>query len=269
VIELGCADPDNPCRLPVGLQSDPYLKQVVARTMEAGIRGRPRGGGTSDSYTVSLHRTVNRDDILFFSSPSRQGYFANVARTRHQGLDALLTSQTGPIGIRLGYSYLQAIYDADADLFTGARHVVVGRGTPLAGLPRHTGKLELDWTPLSRLRLGADLHAVSPLVTQGNEDGLTADAEPGVAPQRADWRIGGYALLTLRLRYQLAANLDLFARVNNVSDRRYETFGAIAPDLFPHGELIKPHEEAGDADNARFVAPGAPRTVVAGLRYTF
>lgn len=269
VIELGCADPDNPCRLPVGLQSDPYLKQVVARTMEAGIRGQLPGTNATDSYTVSLHRTVNRDDILFFSSPSRQGYFANVDRTRHQGMDALLTRQAGAFGIRLGYSYLQAIYDADAQLFTGARHVTVGRGTPIAGLPRHTGKLGLDWTPDARLRLGADLHAVSSLVTQGNEDGSIADAEPGAAPQRADWRIGGHALLTLRLRYQLAANLDLFARVNNVFDRRYETFGAIAPDLFPHGELIKPHEDTGDADNARFVAPGAPRTLVAGLRYTF
>lgn len=31
VIELGCADPEEPCRLPAGLQADPYLKQVRNR----------------------------------------------------------------------------------------------------------------------------------------------------------------------------------------------------------------------------------------------
>ncbi len=39
VIELGCADRDNPCLLPTGLQADPYLEQVTSRTYELGARG--------------------------------------------------------------------------------------------------------------------------------------------------------------------------------------------------------------------------------------
>jgi outer membrane receptor protein involved in Fe transport len=272
VIELGCADPDNPCRLPVGLQSDPYLKQVLARTVEAGIRGRFQDEGASGSYSLSLHRTVNRDDILFLSSPSRQGYFANFERTRHQGLDATLTRQSGRLGLRLAYSYLQAVYDADGELFTGARNVQVRRGTRMAGLPRHSAKLSLDWTMTPELSIGADLQAVSSLVTQGNEDGLIEDADAGEADhaaKRADWRVSGYMLLGLRASYRPAEKWELFARVGNVFDRRHETFGAVAPDLFPHGRLVAPHEQAADAGNARFVAPGAPRTIVAGLRYTF
>jgi outer membrane receptor protein involved in Fe transport len=269
VIELGCADPENPCRLPVGLQSDPYLKQVVAHTTEAGARGRFQGGGASGSYLLSLHRTVNNDDILFLSSPSRQGYFANFERTRHQGLDAVLTRQSGRLGIRLAYSYLQAVYDADGELFTGTRNVRIRRGTRMAGLPRHSGKLSLDWAADPAFTIGADLHAVSSLVTQGNEDGLIEDAEADETAKRADWRIHGYALLGLRASYRPGDNWELFARVSNVLDRRYETYGAVARDLFPHGRLIAPHEEAGDAANTRFVAPGAPRAVVAGLRHTF
>ena len=42
-IELGCADPANPCSLPNSMASDPYLKQVVARTLEAGLRGKLSG----------------------------------------------------------------------------------------------------------------------------------------------------------------------------------------------------------------------------------
>jgi outer membrane receptor protein involved in Fe transport len=272
VIELGCADPDNPCRLPVGLQSDPYLKQVIARTMEAGARGRFQDDEASGNYSLSLHRTVNRDDILFLSAPSRQGYFSNFERTRHQGLDAIVMRQSGRLGIRLAYSYLQAVYDADGELFTGARHVQIRRGTRMAGLPRHSAKLSLDWTLRPELRIGADLHAVSSLVTQGNEDGQTADADDddlaNVAPQ-ADWRVHGYMLLGLRASYRPADQWEFFARVSNVFNRRYETFGAVAPDLFPHGRLLAPHEEEGAAEQARFVAPGAPRSVVAGLRYRF
>lgn len=265
VIELGCADPENPCRLPVGLQADPYLKQVVARTLEAGVRGRVAGG----RYVVSLHRTGNRDDILFLSAPSRQGYFANFARTRHQGLDASVTQQFGSLGLRLAYSYLEAQYDADGELFTGARNVQIRRGTRLAGLPRHSGKLSLDWRADARLDIGADLQASSSLVTQGNEDGLVEDAEAGEEPERADWRVRGYVLVGLRASYRPAPGWELFARVNNLFDRRYETYGAVAPDLFPRGVQLKPHEGEVEAAHARFVAPGAPRTIVAGLRYTF
>jgi outer membrane receptor protein involved in Fe transport len=266
VIELGCADPENPCRLPVGLQSDPYLRQVIARTVEAGARGRLQ----DLTYSVSLHRTVNRDDILFLSSgPSRQGYFSNFARTRHQGLDATLARQSGRLGVRVAYSYLEAVYDADGELFTGARTVQVTRGTRIAGLPRHSGKLSLDWKASQELGVGADLHGTSSLVTQGNEDGLIADADPGAQPARADWRVRGHVLVNLRASYRPAANWELFARVGNVFDRRYETFGAVAPDLFPHGRQLKPHEGEAHAALSRFVAPGAPRTVVAGMRYTF
>jgi len=265
VIELGCADPENPCRLPVGLQADPYLKQVVARTIEAGVRGRLPGG----NYSLSLHRTVNRDDILFLSSPSRQGYFSNFERTRHQGLDATIVHQVGPIGVRFAYSYLEAIYDADGELFTGARNVEVERGMCLAGLPRHSGKVSLDWDATPQLRFGADLQASSSLLSQGNEDGLIEDLEEGEEPERADWRVRGYALVNLRASYRPAPKWELFARVSNVFDRRYETFGAVAPDLFPNGRQLRPHEGAVDSEHARFVAPGAPRTFIAGVRYTF
>ena len=39
VAELGCADPDQPCRLPNSFQADPPLDQVVNRNIEIGARG--------------------------------------------------------------------------------------------------------------------------------------------------------------------------------------------------------------------------------------
>jgi outer membrane receptor protein involved in Fe transport len=43
--ELSCADPDAPCSLSAFFVGDPDLKQVVARTWEAGVRGNTTLGG--------------------------------------------------------------------------------------------------------------------------------------------------------------------------------------------------------------------------------
>ena len=266
VIELGCADPDQPCRLPVGLQADPYLKQVVSRTVEAGTRWQ----SGRNSVTATIYRTRNQDDILFRSAGLTQhGYFSNFARTRHQGLDLSAAGERGPFAARFSYSWLDAVYDAEGSLFTGTRNVAVTPGTRIAGLPRHSVKLALDWKAGGALTLGAELRAVSSQGTQGNEDGLAADLEEGEAPQRADLRTRGYALLALRLSYKPQPNWEFFARVNNAANRRHESFGAVAADMFPGGQLASPHGAGGEAELGRFVAPGAPRSISAGLRYRF
>lgn len=252
VIELGCADPAQPCRLPVGLQSDPFLEQVVSRTIEAGLRWHAGDAALS----ASLYRTANRNDILFLSAgSSQQGYFSNFARTLHQGLDLAASKRIGKLDARVSYNYLEAVFDADGQLFTGARDVSITRGSRIAGLPRHTFKLGLDWKPSPALSLGADAQAISSLVTQGNEDGA-----------HAGWGVRGYGLLNLRASYRLDSHWELFARITNVADRRYESYGAVATDLFPHGRQV---EQQGDAVHARFVAPGAPRSMAAGIRATF
>ncbi|MES2758665.1 MAG: TonB-dependent receptor [Pseudomonadota bacterium] len=252
VIELGCADPAQPCRLPVGLQSDPFLEQVVSRTVEAGLRWQAGAA----SLSASLYRTANRNDILFLSAgSSQQGYFSNFARTRHQGLDFSANGRWGRLDARISYNYLQAVFDADGELFTGARSVDITRGTRIAGLPRHTFKIGMDWKPWPGLNLGADAQATSSLVTQGNEDGA-----------RADWNLRGYALLNLRAAYRLDPHWELFARITNVANRRYESYGAVATDLFPNGRQVQPGDTAA---HARFVAPGAPRALAAGIRATF
>jgi hypothetical protein len=266
VIELGCADPSAPCRLPVGLQSDPYLRQVVARTTEAGARAQ---WGALEAE-LSLYRTVNRDDILFVgAAASRAGYFANFPRTVHQGAAFGLGLPVGSVRWRLDYSYLHATYGAQASLFMGARTVQVRPGTPIAGLPRHTFKLGVEWDAMPGLVLGADVQAVSALRAQGNEDGLVADPLEGEVPERADWSVGGHALLNLRASWRVAPGWELFARASNVMDRRYETYAAVATDMFPNGQLLQPHAGPVERAPARFVAPGAPRLLAAGLRYRF
>ncbi|MTW14418.1 TonB-dependent receptor [Pseudoduganella eburnea] len=245
VIELGCADPEQPCRLPVGLQSDPYLKQVVSRTFEAGARWRQG----ENQATLAIYRTQNRDDILFRTAGIAQhGYFANFPRTLHQGADFTASMRAGRVQLNIAYSFLDAEYGANGSLFTGARAVPVRSGTRIAGLPRHTFKLGADWHVTDALAVGANLHANSRMSVLGNEDGY----QPG-------WRIAGHALLGLQASYRPNDQWEWLLRINNATGRRYETFGAVGTDIF----------SAGQAQQARFVAPGAPRSVTAGLHINF
>lgn len=57
-----------------------------------------------------------------------------------------------------------------------------------------------------------------------------------------------------------------YARVDNVFDRRYETYAAVAEDLFPGGEFARPHVAPVEEGPARFVAPGVARGFTLGMR---
>ncbi|TAL80587.1 MAG: TonB-dependent receptor [Beijerinckiaceae bacterium] len=46
-LELGCASPDHPCMIDNFLVADPPLKQVIARTVEAGFKRVNKVGGPS------------------------------------------------------------------------------------------------------------------------------------------------------------------------------------------------------------------------------
>ncbi|MFC4726881.1 TonB-dependent receptor [Coralloluteibacterium thermophilus] len=267
-IELGCADPEEPCRLPTGLQADPFLEQIVSRTYELGARWT---SGRARAVSLSLYRADNRNDILFLRAPNSQlGYFDNADRTRHQGADLQFVQDFGTAAVWAGYSYLDATYQATGELLSGERVIELEPGMRIAGLPRHTLKLGIDWRPTPSLLLGADWQALSGRVASGNEDGLVDNVDDDDADEvRHDLATAGYGLLNLRAEWALGPRLALYARVNNILDKRHETWAAVAEDLFPGGELIRPHVEPVEEGPSRFVAPGAPRTWQVGMRFRF
>jgi len=261
VIELGCADPDEPCRLPAGLQADPYLKQVRSTTVEAGAR-YGRGGPTHAS--VSVYRTDNRDDILFSSVSvnGQLGYFRNFPKTRNQGFEAEWGTRWGAWTVDAGYSYLEATYQAEGTLRQGERNVTVKAGTRIAGLPKHQFKIGTDVALPQGWSLGADLMALSSRTIAGNEDGLLDDE--ATDEHRLD--IPGYAVVNLRARWVLpqAKGVEVFAHVNNLFDREYASFGALAATQFDAAGTY-----TGEETPAVFVAPGAPRSFGVGVRARF
>jgi outer membrane receptor protein involved in Fe transport len=255
-LELGCADPASPCVLPTGLQADPYLKQVVSRTLEGGLRWKAAGGL---AFSGALFRTDNRDDIVFVrSGVSQAGYFVNVDRTRRQGAELALQGRQSGFDWSVGYTWLQATYQSEGvlpgPLSTAAQPNRFAPGTPIAGLPRHVLKLAADWRLLPRLTLGVDWQAVGSRGVAGNESG----SRPELG------RIAAYSVVHARARWQFDDRWQLYLRVNNLLDRRYASGGAGNLDFFPGGQPVQP---PGEAQAARFLAPGAPRTVALGVRY--
>jgi outer membrane receptor protein involved in Fe transport len=263
VIELGCADSTNPCQLPTGLQADPFLEQVVSQTIEVGMRWRNE---RNYALAVSAYSTNNKNDILFTpSATAGMGYFANFSKTRYQGLDLSASKSWGVWSLRTQYSYLYATYQDTAPLMSGDRSMSIKPGTRMAGLPMNTLKLHLDWQASEKLSLGASTVSTSRLITQGNEDGLVGLNDETVA---TDASTKGYTLLNLSATYKVEKGLEFYGKINNALNKRYETYGLMAANNFAlDGSSL--NGTAGEQTVAKFVAPGATRSLMVGLRYKF
>ncbi len=109
-LELGCADPTRPCTVAAFLVSDPPLKQVVSRTVEAGFRGTKELGIGTLGWKLGAFRATNNDDILAIPSPVLQGfgYFQNVGSTRRQGIEAQLTLTSKTLQLYASYALVDA-----------------------------------------------------------------------------------------------------------------------------------------------------------------
>jgi outer membrane receptor protein involved in Fe transport len=107
-IELGCANPDNGCRLPNSMAGDPYLKQVVSKTFEGGFRGNVDGL----YYNVAAYNATNQDDIMFVASSTSVGYFKNFGETRRRGVELGLAQDIGRFTLSGNFSFVDATYQS-------------------------------------------------------------------------------------------------------------------------------------------------------------
>ena len=249
-VELTCADPADPCRLPNSFVADPPLEQVVTRTWEAGLRARlPQA-----AFRAVVFRSLNRDDILFVSSgPLRgQGFFRNIEATQRFGFELGVSGRAGgTVGWFAEYMFLRPTFNAavtvpspDHPLAIGGEiHVVVGDVIP--GIPKHNFKTGLTVRVGRALDLGLDLVLNSGRHLRGDEANLLAP-------------LSGFTLLNAMAAYSLRGNLMLYVKVNNLLDVEYETFGVLGDP----GELF-----SGEFDDPRFLGPGAPRSIQMGLEW--
>jgi len=258
-VELTCADPAAPCTLPNIFVADPPLKQVVATTMEAGVRGRV---GATGFYSAAIYRTDLADDIQFISAGNgavNAGYFQNVGKTRRQGLELTGGAAWGEVRLVAKYSLLDATFqtgfvesspnNSSAD---AAGQIEVQPGNRLPVLPRNALRVRAEWTH-GPFVLGASVLAVDSQYARGNEN----NADPaGTVP--------GYALVALDGTWNITPEWQVFARIDNLFNRTFQNFGILGSNYFRGpGNTF----DAGLAGPEAFRSPGAPFGAWIGIQY--
>lgn len=279
-IELGCADPETPCRLPNALAGDPPLQQVVARTLEAGVRG---GGESRWRWNAGFFRAANRDDILFVASAQTGfGYFKNFGRTLRQGAEAAVQVRLGRVAAGANYTFLDATFRS-AEEVNGSGNSTGSGGKGLEGviaiepgnriplLARHLFKAWVDVPVTRRLLVTGGVTATSGSLARGNENNRH---QPDGVYYLGPGAIGGYGVASVAVSYRAHRRFELFVRVNNLFDQRYFTAAQLGPTAFTDAGtfVARPFPAvAGEfpVRQATFYAPGAPRGVWGGVRLRF
>jgi outer membrane receptor protein involved in Fe transport len=276
-IELGCADPESPCKLPNAMAGDPPLDQVVTRTFEAGLRGAQRV-----RWNAGYFRAGNRDDILFvMSEQTGFGYFRNFGRTRRQGLELGADTDLGRVTLGVDYTFLDATFQSPETLngesnssndtgsgLEGTIDIEPGARMPL--IPRHVFKAFGELTIRSNLFVELGLVSASRSYARGNEN--NAHQSDGVY-YFGDGATPGYAVVNLGARYQLTPRIGVLLQVNNLFDSEYATASQLGVNGFTNANtfIARPFPSTGGEFPLRhgtFVAPGAPVAAWLGVRLT-
>ncbi|HTT14129.1 MAG TPA: TonB-dependent receptor [Burkholderiaceae bacterium] len=254
-LELACSDPDRPCLIDNALVADPDLRQVVARTLEAGGRGSTSVATNAVlSWNAGVFSTKLTDDILHIPNTTNGlGYFANVGATRRRGVEAGLSLHSEDVNAYANVAVIDATYldaltlsspnnpsaDPDGNIF-----VVPGNHVP--GIPRTRVKVGADARLTGQWNLGADVWYVGSQYLIGDD----ANQNP---------QVPSYIVVDLRTTLSLGPRFELFAQIQNLFDRRYYTFGTyFDTTTVPYLNLSDP----------RTFVPGAPRSFFFGVRMT-
>ena len=282
-IELGCADPNNPCRLPNAMAGDPPLEQVVTKTFEAGVRGNE---GRKLTWNAGVFRADNHDDILFVADEQAGfGYFKNFGATRRQGVELGVDARIGKFGVGGSFTYLDATYRSDelvngagnssnaaeAPGFEGTIEIHAGDRIPLT--PQHLLRGYAEWSPTAKLSFDADVIYVGGSLSRGNDNNAH---EPDGVYYLGLGATPGYTVLNLGAHIKPANHVLVFAELTNVLDRKYYTASQLAATGFTNTGAFNSRPFATPVidgerplEHATFYAPGAPRMLWLGVRVAF
>jgi outer membrane receptor protein involved in Fe transport len=225
-IELTCADPAAPCRLPNNFLADPPLEKVVSKTMEAGVRGR---WTEALGWNASVYRTDLNDDIIFISSGGavNAGFFQNAGKTRRQGLELGMHGRVGKLNLAANYGYIDATFQSALRLNSPANSsavsndIQVSPGNKMPGIPEHSLKLRMEYDFTETVSVGTNIRYFSSQYARGDENN-----------QDANGKLPGYTLVNLDARVQLNKKLMFFGRITNLFDKEYETLGVLGENFF-------------------------------------
>jgi outer membrane receptor protein involved in Fe transport len=264
--ELTCSDPVAPCRLPSVFLADPPLKPVLANTWETGLRG----GSANLRWRAAVYRTDLADDIQFVNTArvANAGFFQNVGKTRRQGIELGGETHAGATSWFVSYAYIDATYRTPFTLASANNSSAIdtdGDGVPdtigvrpgnrIPGIPRQVFKLRGEHRGTERLTLGVEGLAAAGQYARGDENNADAGGP-----------LGGYAVFNMDARYTVQPGWQLLVRVQNLMNRRYETFGVLGTNFFRGpGNTF----DATAAAAEQFRSSAAPRGAWLGVSYRY
>jgi outer membrane receptor protein involved in Fe transport len=174
---------------------------------------------------TSLYAMNIDDTIVRRENDAGERYYVNGGNTTHKGLEISLTSNLSEqFSTRVAYSYSKHKYDNDA----------VYGDNEQATAPNHLANVRLTYKPKQVTGLSAMLeweHVGSYWLDDRNTK-----------------KYDGYDTGNLKLNYKPNKSLNLFAKVNNITDKIYAETGSIS-----YGK--------------EKYTPGAPRQFFVGLEY--
>lgn len=266
-IELGCANPTQPCRLPNSMAGDPALKQVVTENWETGFRGKLPG---KVDWSLGYFNIINNDDIQFVAAPNTIangfGYFKNFGKTQRQGIEASLDRKVEDWSIGANYTYLDATYQSTETLNSQynlagttpgveGSTITINPGNRIPLVPKHTFKAYADYQITKDWGTNLNIIGFSESFVRGNENNNN----------QINGKIPGYVVANYGVRYapSFVKGLQVFGQVNNILDNHYYTGGQFGAAGIANGR----YQDA--PGGTTFYAPGAPRTWWLGMRYSF
>ena len=266
--EIECSDPLLPCLLPTNLAGDPpTLRQVIAHTFEAGLRGRftlPNDATGRFTWSASPYRTNLDDDIYGIATSVSTGFFQNIGQTRREGFDGSLNYQQPRWSAYVNYSYIDATFQSALFLnspqnpfiyVNGNIHVEPGDHLPL--IPGNRVKLGADFAILPNWTVGGSLVFVSDSFYKGDESNQNPE-------------LPGYHVFNLHTTLHVTKRVDVFATIDNVTNERYTTFGLYSDPTGVNAPGVPPGAGTnGPGVDNRFQSPAMPFAVFGGVRVNF
>lgn len=209
------------------------LDAVKADSFEIGLRGQ---ASENWKYEVSIYDMKVADDLVSFVDPiTSDRTTVNAGETSHKGIElAVDGALTDTLQLTLSYSYAEHLYEDWVQL-VGSSNVDFS-GNEIESAPRVIANTRLAYKPA--------------LLNGGRVELEWAHLGDYWMDQSNTGKYDGHDIYNLRLNHRVDKQLNIFARIINLSDELYATAASIS------------------RGNSEY-APGAPRTLYAGVDYKF
>ncbi|MGC4022891.1 MAG: TonB-dependent receptor [Cyclobacteriaceae bacterium] len=125
---------------------------------------------------------------------------------------------------------------------------MVKKGDQIPLIPKNLLKIILDVNVISNCTLGFDFIYNDSQFMRGDEANLLAPLQ-------------GYYITVFRTQYSVSKRISLFAKVYNLLNKKYQTFGQLGD---PSGVTSLPQ-----FNDPGFFTPSAPVSLQAGIRMSF